>query len=82
MPVPLGNAGEWRRETLHVKAAVAVVAEQHALVVLSAAAQLARDVGHAHHDRLHLHIFCAASLRSQGGGNQGGSSRASGRSRC
>ena len=80
MPVPLGNAGEWRRETLHVKAAVAVVAEQHALVVLSAAAQLARDVGHAYHDRLHLHVFCAASLRSQGGGNQG--SRASGRSRC
>ena len=82
MPVPLGNAGEWWRETLHVKAAVAFVAEQHALVVLPAAAQLARDVGHAHHDRLHHYIFCAASWWSQGGGSQGGRSRASGSSRC
>ena len=73
-PVPLGNAGEWWRETLHVKAAVAFVAEQHAVVVLPAAAQLARDVGHAHHDRLH-YILCAASWWCHG-------SRASGSSRC
>ena len=81
-PVPLGNAGQWWRETLHVKTAVAFVAEQHAIIVLPAAAQLARDVGHAHHDRLHHYIFCAKSWWSQDGGSQGGGSRASGSSRC